>query len=103
MVEPTGVPTSIEIKIPAAAQMRDIITEQIITLLKLLKTRIAERAGKIISADMRSEPTKFIAMTIMTAMTTAMRRLYISERKIIFILVPKIKNVIFMTVHQVNL
>ena len=80
MVEPTGVPASMETIIPVAAQMREIITEQIITLLKLLKTLIAERAGKMISAEISSEPTKFIAITIMTAITTTMRRLYISER-----------------------
>lgn len=75
IVEPTGVPASIEIIMPKNAQSREIITEQMITLRKLLNTRIADRAGKIISADISSEPTKFIAMTIIMAMTTAMSRL----------------------------
>ena len=69
-----------EMMIPLAAQNSEMTTEQMITLLKLLKTLIADSAGKIISADMSSEPTNFMAMTMMTAMTMAMRRLYISAR-----------------------
>ena len=75
MVEPTGVSASIEIMMPKKAQSSDITTEQIITLRKLLNTLIAESAGKIMRADISSEPTKFIAMTIIMAMTTAMSRL----------------------------
>ena len=80
MVAPTGVPARIEIIRPALAQISEIITEQIITLLKLLKSLIAESAGKIINAEISSEPTKFIAKTIITAITTAIRRLYKSAR-----------------------
>ena len=80
IVEPTGVSAKIEIIMPEKAQSRDIITEQIITLRKLLKTLIAESAGKIMRADISRDPTKFIAMTIITAITTAMSRLYMSER-----------------------
>ena len=47
MVEPTGVPASIEMIMPLAAHNRDITTEQMITLLKLLNTLMAESAGKI--------------------------------------------------------
>ena len=74
IVEPTGVSAKIEIIMPEKAQSRDIITEQIITLRKLLKTLIAESAGKIMRADISRDPTKFIAMTIITAITTAMSR-----------------------------
>ena len=80
MVEPTGVPSRIARRSPIDAQKSDIITEQTITLLKLLNTLIAESAGNIISADIRSEPTKFMANTMMTAITTAISRLYRSER-----------------------
>ena len=80
IVEPTGVSANIEIIMPKNAQIRDITTEQIITLRKLLKTLIAESAGKIMRADISSEPTKFIAITMITAITTAMSRLYISDR-----------------------
>ena len=76
IVEPTGVDIRIDANIPTAAQMTDIIAEQIITPRKLLNTLIAESDGKIIRADMSSEPTKFIASTIISAVTTAIRRLY---------------------------
>ena len=42
------------------------IAEQTVTLRKLLKTRIAERAGKITSAEISKDPTRFIANTIIT-------------------------------------
>ena len=53
----------------------EIHAEQIVTERKLLNTRIAESAGKITSAEISSEPTRFMAMTMMTAMITAMIRL----------------------------
>ena len=37
--------------------------------------RIADRAGKITSAEISREPTRFIASTIITPTTTAIRRL----------------------------
>ena len=75
IVEPTGVEKSMEAIMPIPAHITDITEEHIITLLKLLKTRIAEREGKIISADMSSEPTRFMASTIISAVITAMSRL----------------------------
>ena len=75
MVEPTGVEKRIDAIIPRAAQRTDVTAEQTITLLKLLKRRIAERAGKMISADMSSEPTRFIATTMMREVITATSRL----------------------------
>ena len=75
IVEPTGVPHKTEIIIPRAEQVTESTAEHTVTLLKLLKIRIAESAGKIISAEMRSEPTKFIASTIITATITAIMRL----------------------------
>lgn len=77
MVEPTGVEYIIEIRMPSSAQNTDNIAEQIVTDLKLLNILIAESAGKIISADIKREPTRFIASTIMTAIIIAMSRLYI--------------------------
>jgi len=52
--------------------------EHTMTDLKLLNTLIAESAGKIIKADIKSEPTKFIASTIITAIITAITTLYAS-------------------------
>lgn len=75
IVEPTGVLIRIEIIIPSAAHKTENTAEQIITDLKFLNTLIAESAGKITSADIRSEPTRFIARTIITAITTAIRKL----------------------------
>ena len=75
-VEPTGVSARIEKSIPAAAQKTDIAPEKITTGRKLLNSLIADRAGKITNADISREPTKFIASTIITAVITAISRLY---------------------------
>ena len=76
MVEPTGVDAIIEIAIPRVDPIIERIAEQIVTDLKLLNTLIAESAGKITNAEIKSDPTKFIANTIITAMIIAMIRLY---------------------------
>ena len=75
MVGPTGVEASIDATIPAREQSTEIIAAQMITPLKLLNMRIAERAGKIMSADIRREPTRFMARTMITAVITAIKRL----------------------------
>ena len=72
---PTGVPARIEIKRPVTEQMTETIAEQTVTERKLLKTRIAERAGKMTRAEIKSEPTRFIASTMITAMMIAITRL----------------------------
>ena len=46
-----------------------------VTLLKLWNSRIAESAGKMTSAEMSSDPTKFMASTMMTATVIAISRL----------------------------
>ena len=76
MVEPTGVPANMDTNMPKVEQIMENITEQIITDLKLLNIRIADRAGNIIRAEVRSEPTKFIARTITSAVTMAIIILY---------------------------
>ena len=76
IVGPIGVPATMEISNPLAAHTTEIIAELTVTDLKLLNTRIALNAGKIIKADINNEPTKFIAKTIMTAVTTAINKLY---------------------------
>ena len=76
IVEPTGVPARIEIKRPAIEQTTETAAEQIVTERKLLKTLIAERAGKITRAEIKREPTRFIARTIITAIIIAITRLY---------------------------
>ena len=75
-MEPTGVPANIATRIPIAVQNIENITEQMITDLKLLNRRIADKAGNIISAVVKSEPTKFIARTITSAVTIAISILY---------------------------
>ena len=74
IVDPTGVSQSIERIIPTKAQQTDRIAEQIVTERKLFRMRIAESAGKITSADTRSEPTRFMARTIITAIIVAIRK-----------------------------
>ena len=54
MVEPTGVENKIERIIPTAAQITEINAEHRMTPRKLLNTRIADRAGKIINAEISS-------------------------------------------------
>ena len=61
IVEPTGVPARTEIIRPARAQITDTMAEQTVTDLKLLNTRIADSAGKMTRALIKSEPTRFIA------------------------------------------
>ena len=75
IVEPTGVPVRMDISMPAREDTTDRIAESIVTCLKLRKILIADRAGKITSADMSNDPTRFIASTMITAMMTAIRRL----------------------------
>ncbi len=76
IVEPVGVPNRIETMIPPSEQITEITAEQTVTALKLLKRRIAESAGKTINAEMSSDPTRFIATTMMIAVMIAIRRLY---------------------------
>ena len=76
MVEPDGVPKRTDTVIPTAAQATPITAEQTITHRKLLKTLIADIAGKMISAEMSREPTKRIEREMTTAVTTAIMRLY---------------------------
>ena len=75
IVLPTGVPARIAIKRPATAQTTEITAEQIVTERKLLKRRIAEMAGKITRAEIKREPTRFIASTMIVAMMMAIARL----------------------------
>lgn len=79
MVEPTGVDAIIETKIPVSEHITETAAEQITTFLKLLKTLMAERAGNMTNAEMRREPTRFMASTIITAVITAIRRLYAED------------------------
>lgn len=71
IVEPTGVPAVIEIRIPVAAPIAEKMQEKTVTFLKLLNRCIAEIAGKIMSAEIKSEPTRFIARTMIVAITVA--------------------------------
>lgn len=60
---------------PAVALKTDNTAALIVTEQKDLNNRIADNAGKITSAEIRSEPTRFIASTMITAITTAISRL----------------------------
>ena len=75
IVLPTGVPARMEIKRPATEQTTETTAEQRVTERKLLNKRIAERAGKITRAEIKSEPTRFIASTMITAIIIAITRL----------------------------
>ena len=75
IVLPTGVPARMEIKRPATEQITEIAAEQIVTDLKLLKILMALRAGKITKAEIKREPTRFIARTIIIAIMIAITRL----------------------------
>ena len=75
IVGPTGVEKIIAVNIPIIAQTTETIVERITTRLNVRQTRIEESAGKITSAEMRSEPTRFIARTIIIAVTTAIIKL----------------------------
>ena len=78
MVDPTGVPASNDISIPDIAHTTDETAENIVTLLKFFNMLIAESAGNITSADIRRDPTRFIAKTMITAIMMAIIRLYVS-------------------------
>ena len=75
MVAPVGVLARMEMSIPIREQHTEKMAEQMVTDKKLLKIRMADSAGKMIKAEIKREPTKFIASTMMTAMITAMQRL----------------------------
>ena len=70
IVGPTGVPAIIEAMMPMAVHTTEIIAEQMVTDLKDLNIRILLKAGKIINAEINNEPTKFIAKTMIMAVTT---------------------------------
>ena len=59
-----------EMMIPEKEHMTDSAAEHMVTLRKLLNSLIADSAGKMTSAEIKSEPTRFIARTMMTAMTS---------------------------------
>ena len=71
MLAPTGVDARMEISMPATVPITEMIAAQIVTERKLLNTRMADSAGKIISADTNSEPTSSMASTITNAVIIA--------------------------------
>ena len=74
------------IRMPVTAQKTEKPQAKIVTILKLLKISIEETAGKIISAEISKVPTRFIARTIITAITDA-RTIFMS-----FVLMPHAKE-----------
>ena len=74
IVAPTGVEKRIDSRIPKAAHKTDRTADAVITPRKLLNSRMAESAGKIIRAEISREPASFIASTITEAVTTAISR-----------------------------
>ena len=62
--------------LPKRAKLRamNLLTKRPYTEKKLRQTRIADRAGNTTSAEISSDPTRFIARTITTAIRTAMRK-----------------------------
>ena len=76
MVAPTGVPARMDVRMPAATQNTERTAEQRVTARKLLNCRMADMAGKITKAEISKDPTRFMAITITTAGTTARIILY---------------------------
>ena len=64
-----------EIAIPMPAQESEIAAAQIVTPRKVLNSRMAERAGKVIRADTKSAPKRFMATTTVTPVMTEISRL----------------------------
>lgn len=75
IVEPTGVPARMAMRIPMSEQTTDIMAAATVTEKKLLNTRMAESAGNTTKAETSNAPTRFMARTIITAMMTAMSKL----------------------------
>lgn len=75
IVEPTGDPRRIDVVSPIKAHITEIIADPIVTDLKVLKILIEEITGKTMSADTRSDPTRFIARTITIAVIVAIKKL----------------------------
>ncbi len=75
IVAPTGVDARIDIKRPDMAQKTERQVDSITTPLKLCITLMAESAGKITKADIKSEPTRFMPKTIIIAIIIAIKRL----------------------------
>ena len=69
-VAPIGVDKGIETRIPTNAQTTPIVPDAITTDIKLLKTLSAERTGKTMSAEIRSEPTSSANSNSNTTKTT---------------------------------
>ena len=63
--------------IPDKVHTTENTAENMVTDLKLLYILMAESAGNIMSADTKSEPTRFMASTIITAITMAVTKLRI--------------------------
>ena len=76
IVGPIGVLKAKDSTIPVAVQLTETIAELIVTDLNDLKIRILLNAGKMMRADINNEPTKFIAITMIMAVTTAINKLY---------------------------
>ncbi len=71
MLAPQGVSAAYEIIIPDKNVNTEIIPEQIVTDLKLLKTRIEQSAGKIIRLEISILPISRIPITIVIAVSKA--------------------------------
>ncbi len=78
MVAPVGVENRMDSSMPVRAPATERMAEQITTPLKLITTRMADKAGKMIRAEISREPTRFMESTMITAVTTAISRLYSS-------------------------
>ena len=70
IVLPTGVPATTAMVSPINEHTTEYIAELIVTDLNVLNTRMLDKAGNMIKADISSEPTKFIDNTIIMAIIT---------------------------------
>ena len=72
---PVGVESRSAARSPVKDPTTEITAEQITTDRKLRKTRMADRAGKMMREEMRSAPTSFMASTMTTPLMAAIRKL----------------------------
>ena len=71
MVAPVGRESSKDMRRPERKEIREMIAEQMVTPRKVLQSRIAVSAGKIIKLEMSIDPIIRIPRTMVTAVSRA--------------------------------
>jgi hypothetical protein len=79
MLAPVGADQIKDVTKPIKKQTIDSTADDIVTLRKLLNTRIDVNTGKIIKLEIIIAPISRIPITIVKAVSTAIMRLYLPE------------------------